>query len=91
MPGIDFPVWVWVTSLCPLPSMTYLNLFLGVSRAFKPLSMRTSEAKWFGMIQATALPSFCGSLQTFTEALRIFLRLRGSLSVGSSAGLVSWY
>lgn len=39
------------------------------------MSMRISEAKWFGMIQATALPSSCGSLQTFAEALRIFLRL----------------
>lgn len=38
------------------------------------------------MIQATALPPFCGSLHTFTEALRIFLGGRDS----SKCGLLGW-
>lgn len=51
--------------------------------------LRACGDKWLKTIQATALPSSCGSIQTFAEALRIFLSGRGSPRMGSAARLVS--
>ena len=71
--GFRSPMWAVVST--PHPPSQFRRCLCSLSGRLKDLQacIGASGARQLGMIQATPLPSSCGSFQTF-EDLRIFLR-----------------
>lgn len=68
------PMWAVVVTPHAPPQLRPCLCSLSGSLKDIQAYFRASGARQLRMIQATPLPSSCGSLQTFSEDLRIFLR-----------------